>query len=89
MVGSSKSSAAISGMVSVTMYWCCTGMSGRVMPAKAATSRAHRPAALTTNSARIVPSGVSTSQPPSGRGRVAMTGAWRFTVAPSLRAAAA
>lgn len=42
--------AAISGIVSVTKYWRSIVISGNSMPASLATSRAQRPAALTTMS---------------------------------------
>ena len=75
-------SASISGIVSVTRYWCSSGISGNSKPAIAATSRAHKPAALTTTPAWIVPLSVSTSQLPSARWRVASTGVNRWISAP-------
>ena len=54
-----------------------TGISGNRMPAKAATSRAQSPAALTTRWAWIVPFGVTTSQDRSGRWLVSSTGGCR------------
>ena len=50
------------------------------------TSRAHRPAALTTCSARTVPLAVTTSQVRSGLRTSDSTRVWRWISAPSLRA---
>ena len=62
------------------------GCTGKCTPAMRPASRAHKPAALTTISALMTPFGVVTSQLPSARWRVAITGVCVKYCAPCTRA---
>ena len=79
--------SATSGMSSVMRYMCSIASTGSSSPTMRPTSRAHRPAALTTCSATTSPLSVITRHAPSGRRTMSSTLVKRCTSAPSLRAA--
>jgi len=71
------------------MYWCWTDCSGTETPARRPTRRAHCPAQLTTMSAAIVPSAVTTpaarpravTMPVTGQSSTMRTPPWRAPLA--------